>query len=75
MLSIANHLFVSKIYEVVMDLVHAGGNNMFAARANTKIAGILAAYPKKVESGKELKSVQGVGKGTMDKVAVLYTAQ
>lgn len=57
-----------------MDLVHAGGNSVFAARNYNKIAGMLAAYPKKVESGKELKSVQGIGKGTMDKVAVLYIA-
>lgn len=42
---------------------------MFAARAYNKTAGILAAYPKTVESGKELKSVQGIGKGSMDKVA------
>ncbi len=46
----------------------AGGNNVFAARAYNKTAGILAAYPKKVEAGKELKSVQGIGKGSMDKV-------
>ena len=55
----------------------AGGNNVFAARAYNKTAGILAAYPKKVEAGKELKSVQGIGKGSMDKVmcAVLYNKQ
>lgn len=47
---------------------NAGGNNIFAARAFNKTAGILAAYPKKVESGKELKSVQGIGKGSQDKV-------
>lgn len=41
---------------------------MFAARAFKKTAGILEAYPKAVESGKELKSVQGIGKGSMDKV-------
>ena len=41
---------------------------MFAARAYNKTAGILAAYPKAVESGKELKTVQGIGKGSMDKV-------
>lgn len=52
----------------------AGGNNVFAARAYNKTAGILAAYPKKVEAGKELKSVQGIGKGSMDKV-VLYNKQ
>ena len=46
----------------------AGGNGVFAARAFNKTAGILANYPKKVESGKELKSVQGIGKGSMDKV-------
>jgi hypothetical protein len=55
----------------------AGGNNVFAARAYNKTAGILAAYPKKVEAGKELKSVQGIGKGSMDKVAhvMLYNKQ
>ena len=46
----------------------AGGNHVFAARAYNKTAGILAAYPKTVESGKELKLVQGIGKGSMDKV-------
>ena len=55
----------------------AGGNNVFAARAYNKTAGILAAYPKKVGAGKELKSVQGIGKGSMDKVhcAMLYNKQ
>lgn len=45
-----------------------GGNSIFAANANNKVAGILAAYPKAVKEGKELKSVKGVGKGSMDKV-------
>ncbi|DBA94786.1 TPA: hypothetical protein ACH3X1_002331 [Trebouxia sp. C0004] len=50
-----------------------GGNNVFAARAYNKTAGILAAYPKKVEAGKELKSVQGIGKGSMDKIDEFIT--
>ena len=47
----------------------AGGNSMFAARANKKTAGIVAAYPKRIESGKELKSIAGIGKGSQDKVS------
>ncbi|KAA6429316.1 hypothetical protein WJX79_008683 [Trebouxia sp. C0005] len=50
-----------------------GGNNVFAARAYNKTAGILAAYPKKVGAGKELKSVQGIGKGSMDKIDEFIT--
>lgn len=41
---------------------------MFAARANKKTAGIVAGYSKKIESGKELKSIAGIGKGSQDKV-------
>ena len=48
-----------------------GGNSIFAANANNKVAGILAAYPRAVKEGKELKSVKGVGKGSMDKVPCL----
>lgn len=46
----------------------AGGSSIHAASAISKVAGILAAYPKAVTSGKELKSVKGVSKGSMDKV-------
>lgn len=49
----------------------AGGNSIFAANASNKVAGILAAYPKTVKEGKELKSVKGVGKGSMEKVKLL----
>ena len=41
---------------------------MFAARANKKTAAIVAGYSKKIESGKELKSIAGIGKGSQDKV-------
>lgn len=56
-------------------MVVAGGNSIFAARANKKTAGIIAAYPKKIESGKELKSIQGIGKGSQDKVRLRTHAQ
>ena len=47
----------------------AGGNSLFAARANKKTAAVIASYPKKIESGKELKAIQGIGKGSQDKVS------
>lgn len=50
---------------------YVGGNSIFAANASNKVAGILAAYPRAVKEGKELKSVKGVGKGSMDKVKYL----
>lgn len=42
---------------------------MFAARANKKTAAVIASFPKKIESGKELKAIQGIGKGSQDKVS------
>jgi hypothetical protein len=40
----------------------------FKARAYRKSAGVIAGYEKKVESGKELKNLAGIGKATIDKV-------
>ena len=47
----------------------AGGNSIFAAQANKKTAAVIASYPKKIESGKELKAIKGIGKGSQDKVS------
>jgi DNA polymerase/3'-5' exonuclease PolX len=47
----------------------------FKARAYRKSAGIIAAQPKKVEAGKELKNIAGIGKATMDKVGAIHCGQ
>ena len=47
------------------------GDNPFGVRATAKAATIIAAYPTKITSGKELAKLQGIGKATVQKVCNL----
>lgn len=48
--------------------MHTAGGNAFGIRALQKVAGILAAFPKKITSTAEVKNVAGVGKASIQKV-------
>lgn len=58
-------------YEIICSLLLLCTGEGFKARAFRKSAGIIAGHSKKVESGKELKHMAGIGKATMDKVTAL----
>ncbi|KAK9816622.1 hypothetical protein WJX72_002886 [[Myrmecia] bisecta] len=61
-----NEELVNLFYRLSENEEAAG--KMFPARALKKVADTLRTYPKKVESGAEVKHLQGFGKGTIEKI-------